>query len=443
MGTIEEPPTEDLPVTGNEPQAAPKPGWRRTRKFVTGILVVLTALSVLTGTIAVWVHVTVFDTDRFVALVAPALEDRAVTDAMANELTTQIFRSLDVQDRVSSLLPGPLDRLAAPLVTASQEFVLRKVQEVFRSPQIHDLLLQLVAEAHDKAVLLLRKEYDQLPNVVVQNGQVSLNLIPLAAQVIRQVAQGGANLLGFSGTIPTILPDDPTQAIQALSQALGLNLPPDFGQVPLMSTAELEPLQDAVTKFDQLYIFAIILPFLLLGLALLVSRNRRRTLFQAAIAAVVALLIAGVAIRRIRVAVVDHISQPGARSATNDVLDEVLSSLRALTRWIVVIAIVVAIVAYLSGRPKWFMSFLAWGKSITARHPTGGQVERWVGTHADGMLIGGIALGVVVLLIIGVGIISFLVVGALVALYAWGVSAARHRVEHGPPGGAAAAGPAA
>src|SRR5439155_8461160 len=142
--------------------------WRRGRRILVGLLVFLTALSVLASTVAIWVHASVFQTDRFVSLIKPAVEDQAVTDPLANQVSNQLFQALNLQDRVTAALPPNLRLIVPPLTTATRDYVRDKVTEVFRSPGFHERLLGLIAQAHEKAVALVRGQYEKLPNVVVK-----------------------------------------------------------------------------------------------------------------------------------------------------------------------------------------------------------------------------------------------------------------------------------
>ncbi len=432
---------QELAKTSDEARSRRTASRRRWRKVGAGFLVFLTALLVLASTVSVWTRATLFQTDRFVALVEPALHDRTVTDAMANRLSDQLFQALDLQGRVDSVtgsLPPPLNdvlkRLVAPIVTSAQNYVRDKVQQEFRSPQFHNLIVQIVTVAHEKAVALIKKDYAALPNVVVQNGQIQLNLLPVATRVIRNIVVDAASLFGIpASAIPTVAPgDDPTAAIQKISQALGHPLPSDFGQVTVMTTAQLAPIQTAVERFNRLIVLILVLTVVLAVLALLVSVNRRRTVIQLGVATAVALLVAALAIRKIKESVVDGLATAAARSAANDVFNSMISSLRTLIWWIVAVALVAALVAYLLGRPAWLMRSIAWVRRSSAERPGGSPLDRWVAVHADLLRIGGVVLAILVLLLVGFGWISFLVIAALLALFIWAVEALRRR--GGPAG---------
>jgi hypothetical protein len=140
----------------------------------------------------------------------------------------------------------------------------------------------------------------------------------------------------------------------------------------------------------------------------------------------VGLLIAALAIRKIKESVIDGISNAAGKSAARQIFDSMISSLRGLMWWIVAVAIVAAIVAYLLGKPSWLMKSIAWARRSSAE-PGGSKLDHWVAGHADLLRIGGVVLAVIVLLIVGFGWVSFLVIAALLALFLWAVDVLRRR----------------
>src|SRR4029079_1406013 len=87
------------------------------------------------------------------------------------------------------------------------------------------LLVDLVAKLHERTVLLLRDERDQLPNIDVQSGEVRLNLVPMVAESIRRVVNAGIIQLGGSRQIPPFdSSEDAEQAIHPLGTHSGEQL---------------------------------------------------------------------------------------------------------------------------------------------------------------------------------------------------------------------------
>jgi hypothetical protein len=421
----------ELAKTSAAPTARRTQRWARTRRIAVGILVVLTSVTVLASTVAVWARRAVFDTDRFVSLVEPALSDPAVIDGMATFTSQQIITALDLADRVEEVLPPRLDAISGPLVTATQEFVTDQVRKVFASPGFHDILIQAITVAHTKAVALVRGDLDQLPNVVVTSGEVRLNLLPIYREVLRRLIQGAADLVGANVTLPPVSSsDEPSAALQKLSAALGRPLPDDFGQVPIMSEQKLHSIQAAADRLDRLVVLIVVFSVILFGLTLLLSINRRRTLVQLGIAVAVAFLLGRVAIHKLQERIVDSISSPAGRSAASDVFRSTFQDLRGIAVWVALLSILAAVAAYLAGRPRWLRALGAWARRSMGG-AEGGRLAGWVDKHVDALRTVGVVAAVVVLLITGLGLTPLILVLAFLALYLFGLEVSRRR--HAPP----------
>jgi hypothetical protein len=404
---------------------------RKVRRVLTVILVVLTSLSVVASTVGVWFDRTIWNTDRYVALVAPLASDPAVTGPLAIRLTDEVFTALDLEQRVGEVvaaipkLPSQAQFLVGPITNAMHNFVLQQVSAFLASQTFRDLWVQLNTRAHEKIVALLQGDYAQLPNVSIQGGQVQLNLIPAVFQVIKQLIPA----LGINVTLPDLPANlDTSGAISFIASHLGVSLPPDFGQLTIMSQDQLSTYQTAARNVHRLAYALVALSVVLFALTLVVAVNRRRALIWLGLGIAVGLLIGGPTIRAIEGQIGNAITSQGGRAAARDVFAQVTTGLRHLGVLIVVVGLLVALVAHLAGRPAWFESAKAKGRELTARRPEGSELEAFAARNADRLKFGAIAVAVVLLVLIGFGWISVIVIGALLALVLWGVFAAERKV---------------
>jgi hypothetical protein len=418
---------------------AAKPGrnrWRRVRSIAVGLMVFLAVLSLVVSAVGVWVQQTVFNTDRYVSLVGPMASDPQVQQALATYTTTQIFTALDLETRLKDALPGQLGIVVGPVVNAARNYVHDAALSFFASRGFRDLWVQINTVAHQKVVALLKGNYDQLPNVTITGGEVRLNTIPIITEVLRQLLQSAAGLFGLSVTIPQISASEiPEAAKERLSQALGVTLPEDFGQVTIMQESNLNAVQQAIKWFDRLLYALIALAVLLIVGALLLSRNRRRTLIELAVGLVAGILIFRGITRLVEKQVIEAVHNPEARGAVRDVVGRVVSNLRGAGFWLLLGGVIVAIVAYLAGRPRWFMRLLAWGRRMIAERPSGSELELWVSAHVNQLRWGGLVLAALVLFFTGIGWISLIVIGVLLGLYLWGLSVLDQRARAREGGG--------
>ena len=98
-------------------------------------------------------------------------------------------------------------------------------------------------------------------------------------------------------------------------------------------------------------------------------------------------------------------------------------------------AILAALIAYLAGRPPWFETAKAKARS----RPEGSELETFAAANADRLRLGGIVVAVLLLIVIGIGWFSIIVLGILLALLLWGVATAERRAREREAGDAPAA----
>ena len=293
----------------------PRSTWRRIAAWV---LVVLMGIAVAGSVVGFWVNRTVLETDRFMAVVTPIVESDSVQAVVSDRISDQLLEALDLETRLTDRLSEADDRLRerlgealdlpdaivrrlqntrlgleslAPMIAAGVETRMREAVTTFvSSPEGNRLLLRTIEVAHERSVLLLRDELDQLPNVVVAEGEVRVNFVPLIAEVLRSVVNAGLDFVGIQREIPPFdSAEDATAAIDRLASIVGRDLPPDFGQVRIASEESLEQAQGYLHAFDlalwALLIAAIVLAVLAIWLAPSIPVGAVRVGIAAAIAA--------------------------------------------------------------------------------------------------------------------------------------------------------------
>jgi hypothetical protein len=70
---------------------------RRWRTIVASLLIVVACVLAPLSVVAVWTRNQVTDTNRYVATVSPLASDPAIQAAIADQITAQVFRYIDVQ----------------------------------------------------------------------------------------------------------------------------------------------------------------------------------------------------------------------------------------------------------------------------------------------------------------------------------------------------------
>jgi hypothetical protein len=353
-------------------------GW--VRPVASWVLVVLASIGITASVLSLWMYRTVLDTDTFIETVTPAVESESVQAATSDYLSTELLTALDIQGRIEAALTAvddrigeglaealdltpqqverlqrlnllDLTRLAAPIAAGLESRISDGITEFVSDPRTTERILGLARVAHERTVLLLRDELEQLPNLVVEDGQVKLNVVPLVAQAIRSLAQRGIEIFGLEGDLPEIpAAEDPTAAIQRLAAALGADLPPDFGQVQVMSEDRLRQLQDVTRMVDRLVWVLVIVTIILAVAAVLTAPTIRSGVIRVAIGGVIGLVLGVVLIQFGTGWLTDAAQSASAREALREVIATLTSGLWPIIVALVIVGVVAAGAALLSQR---------------------------------------------------------------------------------------------
>ncbi len=371
---------EDTPPGPPAVAVAPPPTPRsRTRSIASWVLTVLAGIAVAASVVGYWAHETLLDTDKFMAAVTPAVESDAVKQVVADRLSDQVLEALDLDTRVAEALDRAGDRMTEAIASALDlsaaqaerlqrlngglqllagsiagglETRIREAITTFVTSRDGDgLLVRLVSKLHERTVLLLRDELDQLPNIDVESGEVKLNLVPMVAESIRRVVNAGIVELGGNRQIPEFSSnEDAEQAIDRLAGIVGHDLPPDFGQVALMSEDQLRNAQGLVKTFDRVVWILIGLAILLAVGAFLLAPSWSAGLLRVGVAVAVAVLIGWFAVHAIADAVAQAARTPEGQKAAADIAGAVIHSLQPLATVLILVGLVVAVAAFVFDR---------------------------------------------------------------------------------------------
>lgn len=352
--------------------------WQRVASWV---LVVLTAIAVAGSVVGFWVHRTVLDTPAFMASVTPIVESESVQAVVGDRVGDQLVEALSLETRLGERLSEAedrlLDRLAevlelpdavtsrlenaslgleslAPVIAAGVESRIRDAVNTFiSSPEGTRLLVQTIEIAHERSVLLLRDELDQLPNVVVDEGEVRLNLVPVIVEVLRSVINAGLDIIGIEREIPAFdSAEDASAAVERLATLLNRDLPPDFGQVRLASEAGLERAQGLVRAFDIALWVLVIVMFVLGGLAIWLAPSVRVGVIRVGVAATLAAIVGWLGVQLISTQVVNAAATSEGREAVGDIVTALVGGLSGTAFALAVIGIGIVAAAIVADRPR-------------------------------------------------------------------------------------------
>ena len=382
------------------------------------MLVALSCLLVLLSTTVVWAHRTLLNTSTFVGTVSPVFKDPAVASAVATRATDQLFTELDLQARLKAELPPKVSFAAAPIANATKGFVAGQLTSVLANPKFQDAWIAALTFMHQNLVKVLRGQ--QNAAISTSNGYIVLNTVPLINQALGQVSGLASNLTGKKVTLPTITSaEPPQQAVNKLSQALGVQLPSNFGEITLVKSTDLATVRQLVKDFDGLTYILPLVTIVLIALTLWLSVNRRRTVLQ--LAAGVSLLMI---VERRGVLHEEGVLASDAHNPqlAQTVFGYLLNGFFVLTAWVLGVALVVLVIAVLAGPYRWAVAFRSWLRRAwhAVAGARGGEhrgLAGWMAPHAGGLQLAGAVVAGILLLIVPVSWLSFLIIGVLLAAY--------------------------
>jgi hypothetical protein len=377
-----------------------RPGRRRrTRRVFAALFTALAILAFAAVVPAAWARRTLLETDRYVEVVAPLPEDPAIREYLSRTITDAVFEALSVEERVGDALAERAPRLAffaGPLTNGVRGFVRDRVHGIVSSEAFATYWTEVNRFVHEQIVLALEGQ----SSLVTTDGRVVLNLLPMVNEALRRISGIVSELIGRDLRLPEVTSEEvPAKVIPRLEAALGVDLPDRFGTIVVYDGNEVATMQRAVDALGR-WVVLVALGFLVLaGVALRLSRSKRRTLVQLLAAAVVVLVLE----RRFAITAADRIvgeAREENREAARVVVDQVLGTLLGYTGWLALIALLVLSIALVTGPYRWAVRLRTWARDVgtaavgnATEGPSPG-VGVWISVHRDASMLIGAALAV-------------------------------------------------
>jgi hypothetical protein len=309
--------------TSSTPDTRDVPRWRR---IVAMLLIVIGVLLVPVSMSAIWVRRTLLDTDQYVATVGPLAENSDIQHGLADRVTTALFADGRVEKRIADALPPRADVLAAPISGGLEGVANQAALKLFQSDRFQTVWENVNRRAHTALVKVVTGGGSR---VDTKDGTVAINLEQIFANVKQRLDGRGITVFD------------------------GVQLPAKYQSVVLIQSKQLEEAQGLVDLLQKL---AWVLPFVALvclagGIAL--SRNRRRRIVWVgvwiAIAVAVQLALLSVGRNFYLEAITRGTVRRGSAGA---VWDQLTSFLRQSGTTVIVLALVVALAAWVAGPSK-------------------------------------------------------------------------------------------
>jgi hypothetical protein len=380
-----------LDASGTPPHRVPR--WRR---IVAATLLVIGVVLVPVSLSAVWVRNTLLDTDNYVATVGPLAGNSDLQHGVADRVTTALFADGEAKKKIAAALPERAQVLVGPIATGLESATNAVALRLAQSDRFQTLWDNVNRRAHAAVVKVLTGGGSRAST---NGGTVSINLEQIFAKVKERLDARGITVL-----------DD-------------AQLPAKYKNFVLFQSESLEQVQGGV---DLLQTLAWVLPFVALlcvGGAIALSSNRRRTIQRAGVWVAVAV---GIQLALLSVGqnfYLDAITAAGARrGSASAVWDQLTSFLRASGRTMIVLALVVAIAAWVAGpsrlairiRNLWDRGLRGAGARADESELATGHVANFVARSKAPLRLVGVGIAIAILIlwdhpkpgtILGVGIL--------------------------------------
>ena len=281
------------------------------RRFVTGLLILVSAVTLVLASTSLWTRRTVINTQVFVSTVDEVVDLPEVEARINDRVPTTVMATADVQAAIDEAVAVLHDRL-----------------QPFR-PTVEDGIRSLIAAGVQR--LLTNDPFRPLTDAALTSAHDQLG----AGQPVRFTLVQAKNLV----------PDSAKDGIAG--QVLDL-LPNDVG-VTILTPSDAPQVYTAIDLLESVWWWLGLLALATLAGALGVSRHRRSTLRAWSVTTVVLVLLVLVTLRIARGRVI-VLAEPENRDAVGAIYDVIAGSLRSWTLWLLGAVLLVLVLTLVWGR---------------------------------------------------------------------------------------------
>jgi hypothetical protein len=362
---------------------AERAGRQRWRTILAALLIVIAGVLAPLSAVAVWTKNQVTNTDRYVRTMAPLASEPAIQHALTDRITAKIFASVDVKALYNQAVDvlakqglrpdraAQLQSFAVPVANGVESFTHSQVAKIASSAAFANAWVQVNRQAHAALVKAMTGKGDGA--VTIQNNTVTLNLGPLIHTAKQQLTASGFNL---AAKIPE------TNATFALFQA-----------------DKITKARGAFNLLNKLGIWLPIIVLALIALGVYVAKSHRRALIGASLGVGAGMIVLALGLAIFRSVYLNALPASVSHDAAAVLYDTLVRFLRLGLRAVLVLALVIALGAFLTGPSVTAVRTrdglargLGWlrGGAESAGLRTG-AVGSWVYQHKLALRIGAVA----------------------------------------------------
>ena len=358
----------DSSVAGRESFRSRSWAWT----LLATVLIVVGAILAPVAVAASWAKATLTDTDRFVATYAPLVRDPDVRDFVTAQTVQVINEQVDIPaltsdviDGIKDLGTGPvatkaLEALKGPAAQGIQSLIQSKVSEFVASEAFATVWTQALRISHAQLIAAMQNDPDAAVSLG-GDGSVGIQLAPIIDEVKKVLLDQG---ITFADQIPSVnrtIVVAQSDALPTIQLGYGLAI----GAGAWLPWVAL----------------------LLLAAGVIVARRRSVALIWAAVALALTMAVLLIAFAIVRVVAVAAVSPSVLPSGvTGTLLEAVIGAMRDTAVAVLVLALVVAVVGWLSGpfrTPKALRGLASTGArrirdAAETRGLSTGRVGEWI-----------------------------------------------------------------
>ena len=311
----------------------------RRRKIAVWVLIVVSTVVLLIGSLTVFVKREVLDTNNFTASTTELMRNPKVQSALATFLVDQIYENVDVKADLQKQLPSNLKGLAGPAAAALNDYGTRAATRLLATNAVINLVQRATRLAHAQFLRIV----DGKPGA---GQKVYLQLRPVVLKL--------ASRLG-------------------LEQQVSARLPADAGRFLVLNdeNGTIDTVRQSVKLVRALSLFLLIVVVALYAAAIWLARGWRR---EAILRCGAGVLIVGLLLFVIRsvlqgVLLDALVGQRPARPAVTAAYLILTKLLMAIAWTAVAVGLITVVLAFLAGPSRAARAFRAFAAPGLVRHP--------------------------------------------------------------------------
>lgn len=318
----------DVPF-GAYPAAVTETMPSRGRNILVGTLGVLACIVITLSATTLWVHQVALNTDRYVTVVTRTATNPEVVDEISGRLADQIVEQFDIP------------RLVKPLIG---NWIQEQLAAFMETDLFSDAWGAANRVAHTALVALLRGD-SRLDSM---DGELTIGVLPAVIIAMERLQEVG--LIGDDVELPDPSDIDAATVVrEIIADRLGIDLPPDFGEVPLVRLHRLETARQLVTVFDVITVASLVIAAVLAALTIWLAHNRRRAVLRLGLGTAAAVLVVQLLALLLSQVVADSLAQDGT-PILGAIAGALISNLALALTVVLVLAIVVAVATIVVGK---------------------------------------------------------------------------------------------